>query len=68
MQAYLYLVRKQTSLLVLTSEPLPGIEPGPLLTQRAPYTKGVPIGLPPFKHHHFCAITCQSACPHFLSQ
>ena len=48
-----------------TPDLLPGIEPGPLLTQRAPYTKGVPIGLPPFKHHHFCAITCKVRVPIF---
>ena len=45
-----------------------GIEPDPLLSQCAPYTKGVPYRLPPFLHHNSCAITCQSAYPHSLGQ
>ena len=67
-QESLLAVRNQTSLLASTSEPLPGIEPDPLLSQCAPYTKGVPIGLPPYSQHNSCAITRQSAYPHFLSQ
>ena len=39
--------RDRNSLLASTSEPLSGIEPDPLLSQCAPYTKGVPTG-----YHH----------------
>ena len=60
-------VRNRISLIASTSEPLPGIEPSPLLIQCAPYTKGVPIGLPPYSHRTF-VFTRQSAYPHSLGQ
>jgi hypothetical protein len=51
-------VRKPNLLLASTSEPLSGIEPDPLLSQCAPYTKGVPTG---YHHSHTTTVVYSRA-------